>query len=52
MHCSNNPRLFDHLVGAAKQRNRNGDAERLGLIFAILSIMIDAPLPGVSLSVP
>jgi hypothetical protein len=24
------PEYFDHLVGAAKQRNREGEAERLG----------------------
>lgn len=29
MHCSKKC-LFDHLVGAAEQRNRHGDAESLG----------------------
>src|SRR5262245_31144719 len=28
--CSKEPWLFDNLVGAAKQREREGDAERLG----------------------
>jgi hypothetical protein len=30
MHCSNQPHLFDHLVGAGQQRERDGDAERIG----------------------
>src|SRR5258708_7927651 len=28
--CSKRPRLFDDLVGACEQRERDGDAERLG----------------------
>src|SRR5208337_4955830 len=30
MQCGKDPRLFDHLVGAAEQRQREGEPERLG----------------------
>src|SRR5262245_42929899 len=46
MHCSKIASLFDHLVGAREQHERNGDTNRLGSDQVYNEIETDALLTG------
>ena len=46
MHCSKIASLFDHLVGAREQHERNGDTNRLGSDRVYNEIETEALLTG------